>query len=125
MQLKLPGAPPQKPKTYTASTPPAPEGQSARDAAARLSAELEAALVRELRTAYRHINTSLFGGSLRSPTLELSTAQSWLGRWRSETRTLEIGRDLAVEQPWTLVLEVLKHEMAHQYVDEVLGEPEA
>ena len=28
---------------------------------------------------------------------------------------------LVTEHPWTVVLEVLRHEMAHQYVDEVLG----
>ncbi len=88
----------------------------------RLSAELEGALLRELQRAYWQFNESLFGGVLRPAILELSSAHSWLGRWCSPTRTLEVGRALAVEKPWGVVLEVLKHEMAHQYVDEVLGD---
>jgi hypothetical protein len=37
------------------------------------------------------------------------------------TRTLELSRALLVAQPWPVSVEVLKHEMAHQYVDEALG----
>lgn len=127
MQMRLPGIPDPvdsaPPKVSAQPEPePAPEKPEP-DEAARLSTELAIALVRELRSAYRDINESLFKGALRPPTLQLSIANSWLGRWCSKTRTLEIGRTLAVRQPWTLVLEVLKHEMAHQYVDEVLGEP--
>lgn len=132
MQLRLPGMPEVNPQPANpemreeagnAAEPEPTVSEEAR-ATARLSAELEAALVRELREAYRQTNASLFRNALRPPTLELSGASTWLGRWCSATRTLEIGRALAVEQPWTLVLEVLKHEMAHQYVDEVLGEPD-
>src|SRR5206468_1286250 len=36
-------------------------------------------------------------------------------------RTLELARALVLEQPWGVVREVCKHEMAHQFVDEVLG----
>jgi hypothetical protein len=35
-------------------------------------------------------------------------------------RLLELSRALVVERPWPEVLGVLQHEMAHQYVDEVL-----
>ena len=86
-----------------------------------LSASLEVALLRELAEAYRTMNVSYFGRALRPPAIVLSSAASWLGRWLADTRTLEIGRRLVLEHPWTAVLEVLKHEMAHQYVDEVLG----
>jgi hypothetical protein len=34
---------------------------------------------------------------------------------------LELSRPLVLERPWAEVLEVLRHELAHQYVDEVLG----
>ncbi len=89
---------------------------------AELTAALEAAVVRELRTAWHQFNEALFGGGLRAPTLELVTSRATLGRWIAATRTLEISRPLVVEQPWGAVLEVLKHEMAHQYVHEVLRE---
>ena len=37
-------------------------------------------------------------------------------------RVLELSRRMILAQPWGVVVEVLKHEMAHQYVHEVLGE---
>lgn len=93
---------------------PAPEAR------VRLGAELEAALVRELRTAYNDINAVFFRRKLRPAAIELSDVASRLGRWVSDMRTIEIARSLVVEQPWGVVIEVLKHEMAHQYVYEVL-----
>lgn len=86
----------------------------------RLSIELEAALVRELRAAYDHVNYTYFRGTLRPAALELSDAEGRLGQWIPEVRTIEIGRSLVLEKPWGVVVEVLKHEMAHQYVHEVL-----
>lgn len=87
-----------------------------------LTAGLEAALIRELRAAWRQVNESHFKGGLTAPTLELVATSATLGRWVPHTRTLEISRLLVLERPWGAVLEVLKHEMAHQYVEEVLGE---
>jgi predicted SprT family Zn-dependent metalloprotease len=88
----------------------------------QLTAEMEAAVVRELRAAWRQLNEAYFRGGLTMPTLELVPSRATLGRWVAGTRTLEISRPLVVEQPWGAVIEVLKHEMAHQYVYEVLGE---
>ena len=96
------------------STPPT-------EARARLAAELEAALVRELRTAYNDVNAIFFKRMLRPAAIELSDVASRLGRWVSDLRTIEIARSLVVEKPWGVVIEVLKHEMAHQYVYEALG----
>jgi hypothetical protein len=87
-----------------------------------LPARLEAALVRELRAAWWQLNESFFRATLRAPTLELVPHRSTLGRWVPDTRTIEISRPLVLERPWGAVVEVLKHEMAHQYVHEVLGE---
>jgi hypothetical protein len=87
-----------------------------------LTAALETALVRELRAAWQQVNDAYFRGALAQPTLELVLSRSTLGRWIGETRTLEISRPLVLEQPWVAVIEVLKHEMAHQYVHEVLHE---
>jgi hypothetical protein len=88
----------------------------------RLTAALELALVRELRAAYAQVNDVYFGGRLHPATLELVTSRTTLGRWVAATRTVEISRPLVIERPWASVIEVLKHEMAHQYVLEVLGE---
>ena len=55
------------------------------------------------------------------PTLELvrTRATPWAAG-SPATRTIEMSRPLVSEQPWGAVVEVLKHEMAHQYVHEVL-----
>ena len=89
--------------------------------AARLGAELEAALLRELRTTYQDLNHAYFRRKLAGAAIELSDAGSRLGRWVPDLRTIEIARHLVLGQPWGIVIEVLKHEMAHQYVHEVLG----
>ena len=87
---------------------------------AALSAELEAALVRELAHCYDRINWAHFGERLVRPVLVLASAATRLGRWGPATRTLELQRALVLDRPWPEVLAVLAHEMAHQFVDEVL-----
>lgn len=87
-----------------------------------LSAGLEAALLREIAEQYRLLAVSYFRGAVRLPQFELVPSRARLGRWVEATRTIELSRPLVVEQPWGVVVEVLKHEMAHQYVSEVLGE---
>ena len=87
-----------------------------------LTAALEAALVRELSAAWRQLNDAHFRSALCAPTLEIVPTRTTLGRWIPATRTLEISRPLVLERPWGVVIEVLKHEMAHQYVHEILGE---
>ena len=87
-----------------------------------LTIELEAALVRELHATYQDLNAAYFKRALRTPALELSDATGRLGRWRSDVRSIEIARTLVMDQPWGVVVEVLKHEMAHQYVHEILGQ---
>jgi predicted SprT family Zn-dependent metalloprotease len=85
----------------------------------------ERALVRELLRSYRHLNDVHFKSALSVPQLTLSDASSLLGRYLPESHTIEISRALVNAHPWSTVLEVLKHEMAHQFVHEVLREAEA
>jgi hypothetical protein len=87
-----------------------------------LSARLEAALLREIAEQYRHLALNYFKGALRMPQFELVASRARLGRWIEATRTIELSRPLVLEKSWGVVVEVLKHEMAHQYVHEVLGE---
>jgi hypothetical protein len=86
-----------------------------------LSIELERAALLELRTVWERSNIEYFKRTLRRPVLEIADLDSQLGRWISEHRALQISRALILEQGWGVVVEVLKHEMAHQFVDEVLG----
>ena len=81
---------------------------------------LEAALLRELRQYYDWENRSRFGGKLVAPVFAFADSTTRLGRWIQASRTLEISRSLAFAKPWLEVISVLEHEMAHQFVDEVL-----
>jgi len=58
---------------------------------------------------------------LRPARLELSDAAVFWGQWNSSTRVIFLTRRLLREHSWFRVLAVLRHEIAHQYVDEVLG----
>ena len=86
----------------------------------RLSSDLEAALLRELVRAWHSVNLTHFRSVLLPPSLGLSDNASRLGEWQGATRTLLLSRRLVLGQPWPVIVEVLKHEMAHQYVHEVL-----
>jgi len=90
-----------------------------------LTGELKTATLRALRVAYQELNELLFGSSLKIPVLGLSDAQQRLGYWDLENRSLEISRTLLLEKGWGAAVEVLKHEMAHQFVHEVLGNVDA
>jgi hypothetical protein len=87
-----------------------------------LSTELEAALLRELRAAYDWENDARFRARLKPPVLALADVASRHGAWVRATRRLELSRTLVLERSWPEVIGVLQHEMAHQFVDEVLGE---
>ncbi len=73
-----------------------------------------------LTLAWAENNRVMFRGRLRRPILALGT-NGPLGCWVSTTRTLTIDRTLAATAPWGRVIEVLRHEMAHQFVNEALG----
>lgn len=91
------------------------------EATSQLGAELEQALLRALASEWRQLNYSFFRDRLRPPVLQLSDATTRLGRFDPSSRTLELNRRLVLEQPWGTVVEVLKHELAHQFVFEALG----
>ncbi len=86
-----------------------------------LSAELEAALVRQLASSWDEINASHFRSRMRRPQLGLHEAEGRLGQWHGDRQTLTLARSLVLARSWGMVREVLKHEMAHQFVDQVLG----
>jgi hypothetical protein len=89
-------------------------------APAPLSIELERAALRAVRRSFDDINGTYFGWALRTPSLEWVEPGSRLGRWHGSLRVIELSRSLLIEHGWGALVEVLKHEMAHQYVDEVL-----
>jgi hypothetical protein len=85
-----------------------------------LTAELETLLLREIALEFAGLNRSYFKSALRAPAFELGDAGGRLGRFSPDSRSLEISRRLAITAGWGAIVEVLKHEMAHQYVFEVL-----
>lgn len=123
----------------SAANGPAPEAQAGSGPAAasgpangsappleeQLSAELEAALLRQLRLEYEWENQARFRNRLRPPVFTLTDSPSRWGRWISATRTIELSRRLVLNYPWPAVEGVLLHEMAHQFCDEVLKVEEA
>jgi hypothetical protein len=99
----------------------APGVASTEGALPRLSLALENALLRALAEAWDQINFAHFRSQLRRPALTLHEGQRKLGLWNGPRRTLSLGRELVLQHPWATVIEVLKHEMAHQFVEEVMG----
>ena len=89
--------------------------------AGELEAGLRAAWTRKLRQWWEHYNQEYLEGALKAPLIQLGESESQLGRWERAPRRLTIAVAHLREHPWLEVMETLRHEMAHQYADEVLG----
>lgn len=59
-----------------------------------------------------------FAVRLGTPNLRIEDLKINWGEWRPETRSLVIAKRLIELHPWDVVIEVLKHEMAHQMVSD-------
>jgi hypothetical protein len=57
---------------------------------------------------------------LTPPVIEILASVTVFGTWRGNTRTIGISRHLITNHSWDVVVNVLKHEMAHQICDELL-----
>jgi len=112
-------SPPRPIALHAEMTNPSPD-----DHDAALSAHLLRIALREVQKTYVALNASLFDGRLRMPLLEWSRGSKHLGLWSGGTRTLSLNESL-LRGPWGVLVEVLKHEMAHQFVGEVLGHRDA
>ena len=58
---------------------------------------------------------------LRTPIFEISDSQKVYGCWQASTGILSLSRHLILEHPWSVTLQVLKHEMAHQLTGTLSG----
>ncbi len=56
--------------------------------------------------------------------IELRPLATKWGEWDSGTRCISLSERLVEDHPWHIVLEILKHEMAHQWVQEKWGQQE-
>jgi len=58
---------------------------------------------------------------MRPPLFGLRDYRRTWGTWSRERREISLSRDLVLRHSWDAVMEVLLHEMAHQFAEEVLG----
>jgi len=72
---------------------------------------------------YRQIQ---FAYNLRTrvPVIRVESNSAVWGNWDPTARTIGISKRLIEQYPWETVIEILKHEIAHQIVTEVHGESE-
>lgn len=77
--------------------------------------------MRAVMSEYMTLNHERFGHMLRLPPLAFIDSRVRLGHWVTNPRGIELARSLLTDHGWGVLVEVLKHEMAHQYVEEVIG----
>ena len=94
------------------STSPEPLEDLERRILYGLACEWEAACG-VLRPAHRRM--------LRPPLFSLGDLQRRWGDWNGARREIRLSRNLVLRHSWDSVREVLLHEMAHQFAEEVLG----
>lgn len=75
---------------------------------------------RQLITEYDHINWA-YRLKLTRPHIRIIDAKTLLGQWDPLLREIKISALLIESCPWFAVIEVLKHEIAHQLVSDRLG----
>ncbi|MCA1787637.1 MAG: SprT-like domain-containing protein, partial [Desulfobacteraceae bacterium] len=63
--------------------------------------------------------------SLPTPVVSIAAGQNRLGYWTPGNQTISVSRHLIETNPWEIVLEIFKHEMAHQYVSEYFDNADA
>lgn len=84
-----------------------------------LSLEARSALARRLSCELEQIYRAHKLDKLLKPArLHLSDNMQYLGLWNPNTREITLSYRLAVSYCWSEILEFLKHEIAHQLVDE-------
>ena len=82
---------------------------------------LERCWLKRLAWHFDHINYQYLGCALKRPVFILGDSKKKLGSWDGNRRTLMISRHHILSHDWETVVDTLRHEMAHQYVEEHLG----
>lgn len=85
-----------------------------------ITTELRAAWLKRLRQEWERIDWAWDLG-LRPPSIELHRGGRRLGQWRRDERVISLREEHLADNAWSAVVDTLKHEVAHQYVDEALG----
>lgn len=100
-----------------------PEADEPTSPAGEMPQETQQAWARALIWFYDLFNTNYTRAALCRPGIRIGAGGGKLGEWDSHNRIITIAARHILEHPWERVLETLRHEMAHQYVDEVLRLP--
>jgi hypothetical protein len=85
-----------------------------------LSQQLHASWSRKLYAWWEGYNRDYLKGVLKRPQIRVGTGDSKLGSWDGERRILSISVEHIERDPWLAVMETLRHEMAHQFAQEIL-----
>ena len=85
------------------------------------TSEFEGIVLRELAKAWTLFAYKFKWNGMQSPIFKISDVTSYYGQWTPSSREMSFAASLLNNRPWNEVLEVLKHEMAHQYVSEILN----
>ena len=64
---------------------------------------------------------SSYDDQMRKPRFAIQDMKHQWGHWSGKHREIVLSRSLVLEHSWSSVRQVLKHEMAHQFAEEVLG----
>lgn len=83
--------------------------------------EVRSRWTRRLLQEWLGINHWRLRGAMRAPQIQVSDDMRRWGYWDPQRRLLAVSERQIACYTWASVLETLKHEMAHQYVTEVLG----
>jgi len=75
---------------------------------------------RHLQAEWSRINAESLGGRLKRPVFSILEGDTRLGTWNADSRTLSISAELLLKGSEHEIEETLKHEIAHQFADEVL-----
>jgi len=82
--------------------------------------ELRRAWVSQLYQEHEHICWS-YKVDLEKPLIEISESTRNWGSWDPDIRTIKLSSLLIEEHSWDIVIQVLKHEIAHQVVSDIFG----
>lgn len=85
---------------------------------------IERLLTKQLYQEYEHILYS-YNLKLQTPNIIITKTKSNYGSWCPKTRAISLSSSLIWNYPWNYTLEILKHEIAHQYVHEILKKDES
>lgn len=85
-----------------------------------LTTGLQHAYLKYLSDLWWQNNQAYLQGRLQPPVFVLFEGKGKLGFWQKSTRSLGLNLNFLITSASHQVMDVLKHEMAHQYADEVL-----